>query len=139
MTSQQLSKKILDRLLDAADLESLSFEQIAAFFLKEADIARYAPDGICQVDPRNGDRIVFNSARARRPHDNRPTKIAAIDTTPQRDCVICQGRTTNVIDVAELSEGFTFINKNLFPIFYPNADQHWPKVDDGATLPASRG
>jgi galactose-1-phosphate uridylyltransferase len=33
--------------------------------------------------------------------------------------VVCQGKTTGVVDVADLSEGFTFINKNLFPILYP--------------------
>jgi galactose-1-phosphate uridylyltransferase len=37
----------------------------------------------------------------------------------RRECAICQGRTTGVIDVADLSEGFTFINKNLFPVLYP--------------------
>lgn len=39
------------------------------------------------------------------------------------ECPICQGRTTGVVDVAELSEGFTFINKNLFPIVYPASDR----------------
>jgi galactose-1-phosphate uridylyltransferase len=32
---------------------------------------------------------------------------------------VCQGNTTGVVDVADLSEGFTFINKNLYPILYP--------------------
>lgn len=33
--------------------------------------------------------------------------------------MICQGKTTGVIDVARLSQGATFINKNLFPIIHP--------------------
>jgi galactose-1-phosphate uridylyltransferase len=33
--------------------------------------------------------------------------------------LIYQGRTTGIVDVAELSEGFTFINKNLYPVLYP--------------------
>jgi hypothetical protein len=37
----------------------------------------------------------------------------------KKECSVCQGKTTGVIDVADLSEGFTFINKNLFPILYP--------------------
>ncbi len=32
-----------------------------------------------------------------------------------------RARTTGILDVAELSEGFTFINKNLFPVVYPFA------------------
>jgi len=72
---------------------------------------------VCQTDPRNGDRILFSSSRARRPHDNVP----APSSTPQtgQACIICQGNTTGVIDVAGLSEGFTFINKNLYPVLYP--------------------
>ena len=33
--------------------------------------------------------------------------------------MVCQGETTGIIDVAELSEGVTFINKNLYPALYP--------------------
>jgi galactose-1-phosphate uridylyltransferase len=120
MTGQELTRDTLNRILEAPNLESLTFEQISTFFLEDADIAKFAPDGICQVDPRNGDRIVFNSARARRPHDNRPDQKMVIHELAQRDCLICQGRTTGIIDTTDLSEGFTFINKNLFPIFYPH-------------------
>ena len=50
------------------------------------------------------------------PHDNH---ILNAKTPEQRECIICMGQTTQVLDMAKLSEGFTFINKNLYPIFYP--------------------
>ena len=77
------------------------------------------PMGFVQTDPRNGDRIVYNSARARRPHDNTSEKSNPKNGAKELKCLICEGLTTKILDVADLSEGFTFINKNLFPIFYP--------------------
>lgn len=137
--TQQLTSEAFKQILEASDIEALTFEQIADFFIKETGIAQFAPDGICQVDPRNGDRIVFNSARARRPHDNRPTDKSLDDTPLQKDCVICQGHTTNVIDAVNLSEGFTFINKNLFPIFYPDSSGKLPSVDVGKVSSGTKG
>lgn len=84
--------------------------------LTREEIDEYLPDGVYRVDPRNGDRILYHSSRGRRPHDNVPERS---DDIPERPCAICEGRTTGVVDVAELSEGFTFVNKNLFPIVYP--------------------
>jgi galactose-1-phosphate uridylyltransferase len=115
---KQLSKERLSNLLQADKIEDLTLEQIEQFFLEETDIAAFAPDGICQTDPRSGDRIVYNSARARRPHDNRSAAPKQGDS--EKKCLICQGKTTRIIDKTELSEGFTFINKNLYPIFYPS-------------------
>jgi galactose-1-phosphate uridylyltransferase len=116
---KQLTRKTLEAILQSQNIETLSPEQLRQFFLEEKDIAKFAPDGVCQIDPRNGDRIVYNSARARRPHDNRPAESEAALIEIEKECLICQGKTTGVVDVADLSEGFTFINKNLFPIFYP--------------------
>jgi galactose-1-phosphate uridylyltransferase len=139
MTLQQLSRTKLDQILDADKIEALTFKQVSDFFLKETSIHLFAPDGVCQIDPRNGDRIVFNSARAQRPHDNRPTETALDTPSKVKDCVICQGKTTNVLDIADLSEGFTFINKNLFPIFYPSQSGKLPRVDDGEDIAGTRG
>lgn len=116
---QKLSLVNLAPLLEAEDLESLSFEQLTDLFLREEGISNFIPDGTFQVDPRNGDRVVFNSSRTRRPHDNRPDELEIDVLEKDRKCVICQGKTTGVIDLEDLSEGFTFINKNLYPIFYP--------------------
>ena len=127
---RQLSKNTLQKLVQAENIEKLSLEQIKKLFENEADITKYAPDGICQIDPRSGDRIVFNSARARRPHDNRSGKKDEGQPDAERDCLICQGKTTKIIDTADLSEGFTFINKNLYPIFYPNSMGDLKNVDE---------
>ena len=115
--NRQLDRETLTNILQAEDIEGLSFPELVRLFQEEKDLSNFLPDGMYQVDPRNGDRIIFNSSRARRPHDNRPPQSSPMDSG--RQCVICQGRTTGVIDVADLSQGFTFINKNLFPALYP--------------------
>ncbi len=127
--TQQLHREILDEILLSQDINNFSLDQIGQMLQKDEAISKFAPDGICQVDPRNGDRIVFNSARAWRPHDNQPTKSLVPDSG--RSCVICQGQTTKVIDVEDLDEGFTFINENLFPIFYPVNNENDYPIDDG--------
>ncbi len=115
--NRQLDRETLKDILQAEDIESLSVLELVRLFEEEKGLVDFLPDGVYQIDPRNGDRIIFNSSRARRPHDNRPTQPSSTDSG--QECVICQGRTTGVIDVADLSQGFTFINKNLFPVLYP--------------------
>lgn len=115
--SRQIDRGTLARILQTEDVETLSFPELVRLFQEEDGLADFLPDGICQVDPRNGDRILFNSSRARRPHDNRPAPVGVSPSS--QACIVCQGRTTGVIDVAELSAGFTFINKNLYPSLYP--------------------
>jgi galactose-1-phosphate uridylyltransferase len=112
--TQKLSREALDGILQAVDVGSLSVRDLMA--LTREEIEDYLPDGVYRVDPRNGDRILYHSSRGSRPHDNVPDTKPEI---PERECTICQGETTGVIDVAALTEGFTFINKNLFPILYP--------------------
>ncbi len=116
--NQQIDRETLDHILQTEDVTTLSFPDLVKLFQDEQGSADYLPDGVCQTDPRNGDRILFNSSRARRPHDNRP-KPKGVPQPPQA-CVVCQGRTTGVVDVAELSEGLTFINKNLYPSLVPS-------------------
>ena len=116
--SSQLTHETLQTILQAENIEKVTAAELERLVKGEQGIAQFAPDGICQTDPRNGDRIVYNSARARRPHDNRKSQVGE-DAKEKKACLICEGKTTGVIDVADLSEGFTFINKNLFPIFYP--------------------
>ena len=113
--SQQLDRDTLARVLWTEDIESLSFPELVG--LIEDEITDSLPDGVYQVDPRNGDLILFTSARDRRPHDNVPEPSGKPEV--ERPCVICQGNTTRIVDAADLSEGFTFINENLYPILYP--------------------
>ena len=121
---RKLKRETINKLVQSHDIAQLSLDQLTEFFLIEDQIIPFKPDGVCQMDPRNGDRIIYNSARAHRPHDNLPPKNMSeshegISGAP---CLICDGKTTHVIDLAPLSEGFTFINKNLFPIFFPNPE-----------------
>ena len=118
---QQLSRTTLAQILQAEDITQLSLTQLTRFFQEEEQLSKFKPDGICQIDPRNGERIIYNSARARRPHDNQPPASETEEVSPaEKPCLVCQGKTTGVVDVADLSEGFTFINKNLFPVLYPS-------------------
>jgi len=116
---RHLDPEVLLSLLDANDIDTITYEHLEGLFLNEDGLKDYIPDGLAQVDPRTGDRVIYNTARARRPHDNAPLEDRKLYSAPKRDCVICQGNTTGVVDVAALSEGFTFINKNLYPILYP--------------------
>jgi galactose-1-phosphate uridylyltransferase len=112
--TQGLDRETLAGILQAEDVQSLNVRGLMACVREEID--GFLPDGMYRIDPRNGDRVLYHSSRGRRPHDNIPESETEI---LKHECVICQGETTTVIDVAELSEGFTFINKNLFPILYP--------------------
>ena len=112
--TQQLDGEGLAAILQAEDVETLTVRDLVT--LTREEIVDFLPDGVYQIDPRNGDRVLYHSSRGSRPHDNVPTAEKQLQ---ERECVICQGKTTGVIDVAGLSEGFTFINKNLFPVLYP--------------------
>ena len=138
-SKQAFTRGKLETILQVEDIQSLTVSEVTALFDGEDEIKKFAPDGVCQVDPRNGDRVVFNSARARRPHDNRPGESIPANQPEEKECAICQGRTTSVVDVADLSEGFTFINKNLFPILYPAKDGDQIVQDNGDIPANSRG
>lgn len=115
--TKQLDRRSIRALIEAEDIDDLSIAELERLFRDEKGIRDFLPDGNYETDPRNGDRVVFNSARAGRPHDNRP--VTMHEEPLDRSCLICHGRTTGIVDLAPLSEGFTFINKNLFPAFYP--------------------
>jgi galactose-1-phosphate uridylyltransferase len=115
--TQQLDRPRLAGILESEDIASLPFTELVRSFRDDKQISQFLPDSVYQVDPRNGDVILYHSARARRPHDNRPPVSDTSALLPE--CLICQGQTTGILDVADLSQGFTFINKNLFPILSP--------------------
>lgn len=112
---RQMDRSALQPILESSSLEDVSVEQIFQFFRDDEDLAHFRPDAVCQIDPRDGAMILYNSARAHRPHDQRAPLVVPKE---EKRCPICEGQTTGVIDVGELSEGFTFINKNLFPIIH---------------------
>ena len=114
---QQVNIEAITSVLQAESIDSLSMKQIYELFLKESSLSNYKPESIFQIDPRNGELIVYNSSRASRPNvisNGNAQQIPIIE-----NCPICVGNTTGIMDVTKLSEGFTFINKNMFPIFFP--------------------
>jgi galactose-1-phosphate uridylyltransferase len=115
----KLPKHLLEKLIQSRRIDDLSAVELNELFRQESGITAFLPDGTFATDPRNGDRILFNAARARRPHDNRPSATGLLPS--DAGCIICQGLTTGIVDVAELSQGATFINKNLFPVLFPFA------------------
>lgn len=119
--NQEVSRRTLKSLLQAEDVTNLTYPELIRLFMDEESIADFLPEGIVRVDPRNNDRIIYNSARSKRPRDYLPRPTGT--TVEETDCAICQGKTTGIIDVVNLSEGFTFINKNLFPILYPTVSE----------------
>ncbi len=111
--------------VDFEDISNISYNDIIQNFLSDKDIEKNKPIGICQIDPRTNDRIIYSEARAKRPHDTKPvanSKWRMSDSSSVSSCIVCTGKTTSIIDMAEISEGCTFINKNLFPVLYPETN-----------------
>ncbi len=111
---RHLSLDGVQKHVQAASLADLTVAELVALFGRETAVKQHAPDGRFQQDPRDGALVLYNEARNRRPHDNKPD---APDTAAARPCPICNGDTTGIVDVAALSQGVTFINKNLYPPF----------------------
>ena len=111
----ELSKSNLNKILENRRVEELDFTTLRTLFEGEDKVKLHAPSGKFSVDPRTNDRVVYSEARTRRPHD---TVSEVLQVGRDDECIICQGKTTGVIDFTPLSEGFTFINKNLFPAVF---------------------
>lgn len=118
--NRELSKKKAAELIQYSCFDSLSVDEIISSFSDDKSLLDFAPDPVLQIDPRDRSVVIFNSARAKRPHDNK-TENKINTNGSNKPCPICEGKTTRILDIAELSKGFTFINKNLFPIFFPSA------------------
>lgn len=132
---QQLPENKLEQLLQVADIGQLSRAGLEQLFRDDRNLFSQAPDGSWAEDPRSGELILFNPARARRPSSFVSDRIEA-KTIRADDCPICAGKTTGAIDAAPLSEGFTFINKNLFAALFPHDHDRPRAVED---QPPARG
>lgn len=117
---QHLSLEKLKEVTQVESLDKVTISEIFELFHEEKGIQKYAPDSVCQIDPRDGGLIIYNSARGRRPHDNVSEK--EFSQPDQTSCPICKGKTTGIMDIAALSKGYTLINKNLYPILYPKVE-----------------
>lgn len=118
-----ISREQLEELIERENIEEVEVEELVGLFRNDDDLPSHAPDALCQIDPRDGALVIYNSKRAKRPHDNRSqeaeNKNSAENSHKADSCPVCNGKTTGVVDVKELSEGYTFINKNLFPVLFP--------------------
>ncbi len=119
--NQHLDKETLEGLVQTSRMEDSSVEELFDLFRAEETMNKFSPEGDCEIDPRDGTLVLYNSARAKRPHDH-ASSAGEPEHSVEADenCPVCNGKTTGVIDSAELSEGYTFINKNLFPIIHPH-------------------
>lgn len=110
---KQLPPELLLNLVEATSVEELSTEQIISSFRTDHLLGSTYNTITSSVDPRSGESIVYNPSRAVRPHDYPAERDIKVE------CPICAGNSTGIIDLAELKEGYTFINKNLFPVLNP--------------------
>jgi len=113
---QQLRLEAIEALISARNIDDLSVREIMDDILDDEQMAAFLPDSLCQIDPRTGDVVVYNSSRATRLHTT--GAAPAVDSRDDQ-CPICAAKSTGIIDLHPLSEGFTFINKNLYPILHP--------------------
>lgn len=97
-------------------LETTDFSDLLDTLTKDAAVMPQTDEDVCQLDPRDGSMIIYAEHRARRPNEHE--KAAE---PKQHNCPICAGNLTEVIDQAPLSEGFSFITQNMFPVLYPTA------------------
>jgi galactose-1-phosphate uridylyltransferase len=97
-------------------LEKTSFSELLDKLTHDANVAPQTSEDLCQLDPRDGTMIIYAEHRAKRPneHENKPS-----DSTHTKHCPICHGELTAIIDYSELSEGFSFISQNRYPVLYP--------------------
>ena len=112
---QQISSSSLRQLSQTESIDNLTFEDLVTLFSNDFHPVNASHQQNYQIDPRNNEPVVFNPGRALRPNGYTTKKTSS----QKKNCPICEGRTTGILDIAPLSEGFTFINKNLYPMVTP--------------------
>ncbi|MEA1964238.1 MAG: hypothetical protein U9O41_03815 [Candidatus Aerophobetes bacterium] len=128
--SKSLSFKRLFELTEYEDISKVSYQQLVRSIIEDkANIVKFKPDNICSLDPRGLERVVYSEKRRKRPYKIK-SSLSPEDASVT-SCPICEGKTTGVVDRTPLSSGWTFINKNLFPILYPeNSSNVYPLIKD---------
>lgn len=116
---KQLSLTQAQELLMSEDINQLNFSELLHNIKNDPMLQGFSPDGICQIDPRNGNLVIYNSARAKRVHTT-----TDYDDIPKEEgeCPICSGKSSQIFDLCKHSQGFSFVNKNIYPIFHPIDD-----------------
>ena len=114
MKKPQLEIRKCQSLIQNRDITILNPDSLINLFNNEKGLSGNLPEEYAAQDPITSDVILYNSQRGTRPKDNNP------NPDKENFCPICSGSTTGIVDLINLSEGFTFMNKNLFPILYPH-------------------
>lgn len=119
----------LQAMIELADCGEATANQLLDAVRRDKAIRKHRPEGDVRVDPRDGMPIVYSMARAKRPHDARPAEDGGgLVTSDAATCPVCQGQTTGILDVAKAGPGVTFINKNLFPVMFPERGKAPPEL-----------
>ena len=126
-SSSELEREVAEKRRAPFDLTGMSWPRLRQLMTEEESFSRFAPEGVWAADPRDGGVTLYNERRARRPHDytsgeaeSRETEGKSSSVEQPTLCPICSGKTTPILDIAGLSEGYTFINTNLYPIVAPS-------------------
>jgi galactose-1-phosphate uridylyltransferase len=135
MAEAKIDYAQIKKQLEAERIETLGYGDIVKSIAADPlCIKSFRPEGYFQIDPRSGLRAVYTPRRGARKHDYKRTD--ALDAERAANCPVCRGETTGIIDLAPLpGGGYTFINKNLFPIVYydgvisPPETKDWNKPD----------
>ncbi|TCS40211.1 hypothetical protein [Reinekea marinisedimentorum] len=101
---------------DYPSLDTTEFSELLQKLTADPAVAGQASEDLCQLDPRDGTMIIYAEHRARRPneHEQKPASTSGV-----KPCPICTEDLTAIVDYAPLSEGFTFISQNMYPVLYP--------------------
>lgn len=118
-----LTREKFQKLLRNRDVADLDYERLGAIIMEEPKLKENLPENLYTVNPLDGTKIVFNSKRAHRPRRYATEAHENAEHSGENASFIVRGDTTRAIDSADLSEGFTFINFNLFPVFQPGRDE----------------
>jgi len=62
---QQLKLEDAEKLIVSTDIRKLNFQDIVDNINNDELLNKFSPDGICQIDPRNGVLVIYNSSRAK--------------------------------------------------------------------------
>ena len=110
-------------------IEKRDPNQLLQGFWDDRMISSHKPDEKSETDPRDGSKILYAANRAKRPHDKSPGKPSRGEREKSRsqECPICNGKSTELLELVPLTEGFTFINRNLFPVLFPFSDETSPR------------
>ena len=116
-----LTEETLSTILKYDNVTALDRQELESLVAAEPGVSDHKPEQAVQIDPRDGIKILYNASRAARPHDNVvPPEAGREEEDLNAEAnFVTRGKTTSVIDKAPLSEGFTFINLNLFPALFP--------------------